>query len=270
MDEAQIAISRDSPVPLHAQFREHLLGQIERGELRPGEQLVREHDLAAAWGVSLAPVRQAMLDLVNEGYLVRVRGRGTFVSGAPRVESRIATFGGFSESIRGQGLDLDMRILRFEVAEAPTEVRTALKSRAARQLVIERLAVAASEPIALLVAWLPAARFQGLTKELLGGGSLYQTLRDGWDTVGVSASSVVEVVRCNHEQARWLGVRRATPALRVVGVTYDRDESPIEHSDVLYRADRFRFSLEHTRQGTASGTALPARKKEAARSKSSR
>ena len=248
MPEAHVAINRESSEPLHAQFREHLRGQIERGELRPGEQLVRERDLAAAWGVSLAPVRQAMHDLVNEGYLVRVSGRGTFVNRPARIDHEIGTFGGLSATIQAQGLDSEMRILRFEITEAPSEIRDALKSRAARQLVIERLALAAEDPVALLVSWLPASRFRGLTQELLAGGSLYQVLREGWDTVGARATSAAEVVRCSADQARLLGVKRATPALRIVGVSFDGNDSPIEYSDALYRADRFRFLLEQTRQ----------------------
>jgi GntR family transcriptional regulator len=245
----QPAITRDSALPLHVQFRDHLLGQIERGELRPGEQLVTERELAAEWGVSLAPVRQAMLDLVKEGYLHRVRGRGTFVSGATKVEQKIALLDSFSESMRAQGLEPDLRILRLELAPAPAGIRRDLKVRATRQILLERLALVENDPVAVLTSWLPAPRFAGLTNEALDGGSLYGLLGRKWGVAVTRATSVIDVVRCNADQAQLLGVERAAPALRVVGVTFDQDDKPIEHSDVLYRADRFRFALESMRQG---------------------
>jgi GntR family transcriptional regulator len=243
------AITRDLALPLHVQFRDLLLGQIERGELRPGEQLVTERELAAHWGVSLAPVRQAMLDLVKEGYLYRVRGRGTFVSPVTKVEQKIALLDSFSESMRAQGLEPDLRILRFQLAAAPAGIRRQLNVGSARQVFLERLALIDAEPVAFLTSWLPAARFPGIVDEDLDGGSLYALLREKWDVGVTRASSVIEVVRCNAEQAEALGVERATPGLRVVGVTFDQEDEPIEHSDVLYRADRFRFALESVRRG---------------------
>ena len=78
-NDMQLQINRDSPVPLHHQVRNYLLGSIERGELLPGQQLLQEKEYASRFGISLAPVRQAILDLVKEGYLYRVPGKGTFV-----------------------------------------------------------------------------------------------------------------------------------------------------------------------------------------------
>src|SRR6266481_5894736 len=69
-------LNRESPIPLHHQVRNYLLGCIERGELLPGQTLLQEREYAARFGISLAPVRQAILDLVKEGYLYRVPGRG--------------------------------------------------------------------------------------------------------------------------------------------------------------------------------------------------
>ena len=77
---------RDSPVPLHSQLRHVLVAMIEEGELGDGVALPPERDLAAQFGVSLAPVRQAILDLVKEGVLYRVRGKGTFVREPSLVE----------------------------------------------------------------------------------------------------------------------------------------------------------------------------------------
>ena len=38
-------INRDSPIPLHHQVRNYLLGCIERGELPPGKKLLQEREL---------------------------------------------------------------------------------------------------------------------------------------------------------------------------------------------------------------------------------
>jgi GntR family transcriptional regulator len=239
-------IHRESPIPLHVQCREQLLGQIESGELRPGQIVLRERELAERWGVSLAPVRQAILELVRQGYLYRVRGRGTFVR-AGKVEEKIAILGSFTESMRAKGLDAHVRVLRQERIPAIDEVAHALRTRDAELIAIERLAVVDSEPGAVLTAYLPAEAFPGLAELDLEGRSLYETLRDRYQTIPQRAESVIEVIRCGAEQAALLGVEQGMPALQVQGTTFDQRRRPIEFSRVIYRSDRFRFRLDSHR-----------------------
>src|SRR2546422_7551638 len=94
-------ISRTSAIPIHTQFRAHLLRRIESGELRQGQKLPSERQYADQLGVSLAPVRQAILDLVKEGYLHRTRGRGIFVHEA-KVDEKIAILSSFTQSMRAK------------------------------------------------------------------------------------------------------------------------------------------------------------------------
>src|SRR5260370_7836219 len=100
--ELSLSISRGSPVPLHHQLRQLLQDQIERGRLRPGQQLPHERQYAEHLGISLAPVRQALLDLVRLGYLLRVRGKGTFVP-AHKVTANITLPATFPPSLPTHG-----------------------------------------------------------------------------------------------------------------------------------------------------------------------
>src|SRR5215468_5925179 len=103
LNELSLSISRVSPVPLHHQLRQMLQDQIERGSLRPGQQIPHERQYAEHLGISLAPVRQALLDLVRQGYLHRVRGKGTFVRDDKVIE-KVSLLGSFTDSLRSQGL----------------------------------------------------------------------------------------------------------------------------------------------------------------------
>src|SRR5258708_12528263 len=103
LSELSVAISRGSPVPLHHQLRQLLQDQIDRGSLRPGQQLPHERQYAEHLGISLAPVRQALLDLVRLGYLIRVRGKGTFARANKAIE-KISLLGTFPDSLPSQAL----------------------------------------------------------------------------------------------------------------------------------------------------------------------
>lgn len=240
-------IHRDSPLPLHHQVRAYFLGCIERGELQPGQQLLQEREYAARFGISLAPVRQAILDLVKEGYLYRVRGRGTFVREA-KVEEKINILSSFTESLRAKGLNAEMRMIGGGIVSAPEGMRKFLAQPDERVLSIRRVALVEGEGIALLSAYLPAALVPGLETVNLEGRSLYQTLEERYGIVLARAETAIEVVRCRAEEAALLGIPQGTPLMLAEGATYDVSDRFIEFSRVLYRADRFRFTLESFRR----------------------
>lgn len=75
-----MTINRDSNMPLYMQFKSIVIEMLRKGELKPGDLMKTEMELCDEYGISRYPVRQAMEELVAEGYLVRVRGKGTFVS----------------------------------------------------------------------------------------------------------------------------------------------------------------------------------------------
>jgi GntR family transcriptional regulator len=238
----QAVITRASAVPLHIQFRAHLLELIDRGLLRQGQKLPSEREYADLMGVSLAPVRQAILDLVKEGYLTRTRGRGTFVHEA-KVEEKIAILSSFTQSMRAKGLDPDIRVRHQGLVAAPGVVSAALRTRERKLLLIQRLASVDGQPAAILDAYLSPLAFPKLLRADLNGGSLYRTLEDLYGVVPTRATSTIEVIRCQGE-AKLLGVVPGTPALQVEGITFDAQDRPVEFSRVTYRADRFRFTIE--------------------------
>jgi DNA-binding GntR family transcriptional regulator len=242
----RLPMARASALPLHAQCRERLHELIESGELAPGVRLPPERELAAGWGVSLAPVRQAILDLVSDGYLYRVRGSGTYVR-AGKVEEKLSILHSFTETLQGTGMEAEVRLLDCSRVPAPAVVQRALGVRARKVLLVERVGMLEREPVAHLAAYLAPRVASGLTARKLEGHSLYELLAHQ-GTLTQRADSMIEVIRCSPAQAGLLGLERGAPALQVEGTTYDQHDRPIEYTRVVYRADRFRFSLESHRQ----------------------
>ena len=73
-------IDPKSPIPLYYQLKQLFQEKIHQGELKPGDRIPTEYELIERFGISRTPVRQALMELVHEGLLVRTPGRGTFVA----------------------------------------------------------------------------------------------------------------------------------------------------------------------------------------------
>ena len=246
-NDMQLQINRDSPVPLHHQVRNYLLGSIERGELLPGQQLLQEKEYASRFGISLAPVRQAILDLVKEGYLYRVPGKGTFVR-EQKVEEKISILSSFSESMRAKGLSATLRVVELRVGKIPPALKSVLGQGDQQYVYLQRVALSQGEAIALLSSYIPAWLVPGIETIDFQGRSLYKTLEERYDIVLARAENTIEVVRCRAAQAAVLGISPGTPMLQVEGKTYDVTDQFVEFAQVLYRADRFRFTIESFRR----------------------
>jgi GntR family transcriptional regulator len=236
-------IVRDSPIPLHFQLRSVLIAMIERGEIEPGELLPSERELAAQLGISLAPVRQAILDLAKEGVLYRVRGKGTFLRDRSLLEYD-AILSSFSESMRAKGLPVEMRLLSEGEVAADHEVAEALQTRERKVGQLERLAIVDGEPVALLTSRFSRRRFPALGAKLAGRPSLSRVLDSEFGVIPVRADTTIEVGRCTTAQSDLLAVSAGSSVLIASGTTYDSADEPIEYFHVVYRPDKIRLRLE--------------------------
>jgi GntR family transcriptional regulator len=237
-----IAVGRGAGIPLHTQIAQVVMALIDGGELATGERLPPERELAELFGVSIAPVRQSILELVNKGLLVRGRGRGTFVRGSS-LDEKISILHSFTESIRDQGVPVDTRVTRQERVLAPKEVARALGTRERTVLLLERVAILGREPVALLQAYLSLRAYPKLLEASFVHASLYETLREQYGVVVTRAASVIELARARGDEAERLGTSTGEAVLRVEGTAF-ADDIPVEYFRIVHRGDRVRFHVE--------------------------
>lgn len=251
------AISRASAVPLHLQIRRSLEEEIASGRLGPGSRLPTEEEYARQFGVSIAPVRQALLDLAAAGLVSRQKGRGTFVR-EQRIEEEIDLLTSFTDSLRRRGVPMRMQVLELGSRPADATVAGALGLRVGTRVVhLRRLAWVAEEPAAILDAWLPATPFGRLADfdDFDSGRSLYATLESEFGVRLGLARSRIEVGRTSEDEAGLLRLGEGSTLVRVASVTQDNVGRIVEAAWVLYRADRFVFTMTSLR-GTDGGMAL--------------
>ena len=95
-------IDKNSPIPVYYQLKEMIKEKIADGTWQVGQCIASERELTEAYGVSRMTVRQALGELVQEGLLVREKGKGTFVC-EPKVKQEDMM--SFSEIIKKENVD---------------------------------------------------------------------------------------------------------------------------------------------------------------------
>ena len=123
--DLSFTLRSDSPLPLYYQLEQALRSMIASGSWSPGSLICSERELMQAAGVSRATVRQAIGNLMREGLLERVHGRGTFVA-RPKLEQEMRSVYSFAEQMGAQGLQLEDQLLQRHRVPASTELAALL------------------------------------------------------------------------------------------------------------------------------------------------
>src|SRR3954471_19253932 len=149
-------------VTKQSQTKGQVLDLIER--LDVGEAIPSERQLSADLGVSRLTVRAALDDLVREGYLVRRRGSGTFVS-QPKIAQEL-TMTSFSEEMRRRGMRPGSRTLSLATTTAGARLGRSLKvSPSERIVVAKRLRLADDSAMAIETLHVRESLVPGLTPQ---------------------------------------------------------------------------------------------------------
>src|SRR4029078_11415492 len=137
---------RTARVPKYYRLKKHLLDMTET--LPPGTSVPPERTLAAEFDTSRTTVRQALQELVVEGRLERIQGKGTFVA-KPKV-SQALQLTSYTEDMRAQGLEPPSQLLDIGYLTPDDRLAELLDITAGgRVLRIERLRMANTEPMAI-------------------------------------------------------------------------------------------------------------------------
>jgi GntR family transcriptional regulator len=237
-------MATSSATPLYHQIKEDLLESIKGGRLTPGDRVESEPELMDRYGVSRATVRQALGQLVAEGYLVIRRGLGTYVA-EPKIRQGLLGMYSFSREIERLGMRPGTHVQALGVEPAGPSVAAALGIPAGDPVVaLRRLRSADDEPMMLETSWLPVRRFPGLVDRDLEHARLYDVLADEYGVRPSRAREEFEPVLLSSDDARLLGKHTGDPALLLERVAFDAEGRPIEFCRSVVRGDRCRYFVE--------------------------
>ena len=136
-------------------------------------------------------MRQALAELVVEGRLLRMQGKGTFVA-MPKV-AQMLELSSYTEGMRAQGLNPQTVVLDTGYIAADDELAGLLGIRAgSRVLRIHRLRLADGEPMSVDASHLSAQRFPGLRRSLERHPSLYEALATDYGVEIAEAQETIE------------------------------------------------------------------------------
>ncbi|AOT70327.1 GntR family transcriptional regulator [Geosporobacter ferrireducens] len=238
-----IAINKNIPIPLYYRVKEDIINKIKDGTYKVEEKVPSENELQKIHNVSSITVRKALTDLVNEGYLYRIQGKGTFVA-KPKI-NRMLNLMSFTDELKEKGIEAETRVIEIKAIldETIAEKLNINKDNGITR--IKRLRLVDGVPIALQTSHIPSNFLSieeaGLIEDI---GSLYKIL----ETKGITPHSAKEIYNISilEEKAMYtlFGQKKGTPVFDVKRITYNSSGVPFEYAESILRWDRYSIEVE--------------------------
>jgi GntR family transcriptional regulator len=232
-------------MPAYQRIQSAIRKRIDAGQLRPGDAVASERDLAKLHQVSLMTARHALASLEREGIVERRRGFGTFVA-APKIHfNKLMSY---TEQMAGRSLTASSRVLFAKIIDNEPEAAARLSLPPTSSVIkLERLRHAAGEPFALETCHLSAAEFLGLLDAPLGRESLFGILERNYKVELGYADEEVDATAADLRIADLLAVPRRDPLLRIRQVIYSTKGKAIMYVLGFYRSDRHNLVIRRFR-----------------------
>ncbi|MBR7741821.1 GntR family transcriptional regulator [Phycicoccus sp. BSK3Z-2] len=239
------ALERDSAVPLYQQLEEILVGKISAGVWAPGQRIPSENELNRTYGLSRMTVRGVLSKLTADGLLVRVPGKGTFVS-STKISAVSPAYKGIREQLEAQGYDTSTELLYLEMTDPSPRVREKLRLGAVDKVyAIVRLRKANGEPLSLHRSFIPAALAPALETHDVVGEQLCVVLEGHYGLPMKTVEESLEAVAVDTTEAKQLGLRRGDPALLLTDIISDRRGLAFEYSSIVFRGDTMQLKFDY-------------------------
>lgn len=241
-------INKQSHIPIYYQLEEEIKSMIHTKQLKAGDLLPSEREYAEKYAISRMTVRQAINNLVKEGLVYRVKGKGTFVADK-KFEQDLSGLTSFSEDMRNRGLSPSNRLISFDFIEADEQLASTL-SISPTDLVckIKRVRLANNEPVALETIYTPRTIVGEMNYQEFSH-SFYDFLEKKLHFKIGFGYQTIEASLASEEEEKYLNIKKNSPVLVMERTTFlhNEEQTPIEFVTSTYRADKYKFKMKMKR-----------------------
>ncbi|MED1469049.1 GntR family transcriptional regulator [Bacillus salipaludis] len=237
-------LKQDNKIPLYVQLKESIRGSILNGQLKYGDQIPTELELSEEYKISRITVRKAILELVEEGYLVKKQGKGTFVN-KQKIERKIEHFLSFSDACKANGLKASSKVIKKEIIQPSIKDKERLQLEDDDAvLLIQRVRYADESAIMLENNYFSYKTFHSLLNEDLNG-SVYKILEEKLNIKpSHSGELTLEIVRANEEEVNLLNTATGEPLFYMECTVFDQNERPVHVGKQYIMGDSYKFNLK--------------------------
>ena len=230
-------------IPLYCRLADTIEDKISEGVWKKGDMIPSERELCKIYSMSRITVRNAIDELVRQGKLSKVQGKGTFVVGSSIVQN-LGNVYSFSKEMEKQGKISTTILVEREIIEADEKLALQLGlDKGDKVIYIERLRCAENQPLMIERSYFRHEGFEFLLDVDLNHKSLYKALEEDY---GVKINKAIETFQAcvlNEVECEKLNCPKFQYGLLVKRTSYSNDRL-VCFSKIVSKGDTFKFTVK--------------------------
>lgn len=233
----------DVVIPLYMKIYEKIQQKIVDSTYPTGGLLPSESELQEIFNVSRITVRRALSDLEHDGYIKRIKGKGTIVLPKKKY-SDLYQLSGFTEDAVNSGDDPSSIILKCEVQQASVSVAMFLQIEPNEDVYyLKRLKLLNGRISGIFETYISQRfNFKIDVNKFNDKTSLYDFYEENGVYLGY-ASETIEAIMATPTLKRDMYLDKDEPIFYRERITYDISNNPIEYSKNYYKANGYKYAV---------------------------
>jgi len=234
----------------YRQVEDYLKNEILSGHLKINDQIMTEEQLCAKFGFSRMTISKALLNLVNDGFIVRTPGKGSFVTNH-HVTKPLESGTSFTEDMRRIGMKAGSQLLDYKIIHGRDNRSVAAKLDLGDNDITHyfiRLRTGDGKPIAISYTYISAKVIPAIDVNSLTG-SFYAYIRTIGIRMGAATRYEFNAIKASPEQKKQLRLTDE-PILSCRHITYatiDGVDVPFEYIDTCYNGMLYTYQINGLR-----------------------
>ncbi len=227
---------------LYRKLQENIKSQIIAGIYKVGALLPSESDMQQIHSVTRSTVRQALSELVKEGYIQKKKGKGSIVVKRMRRTLGVLSVKEFSEIVSENKLTVSTIMIKkphITRWEDPFCFPIDDLEMKAGCIYLKRLRCVEAEPVMLETTFIPNMNLPGFCSKPFVKGSLFETLSINYSIEINKVEQDLRAVLADKEVAAHLKVKAGSPLLQIFLKFYTNREYMSVYSSLLCNTTRY-------------------------------
>ncbi|MBO1512697.1 trehalose operon repressor [Metabacillus bambusae] len=222
--------------------------KINSGEIKAGEALPSEHDLAETYDTSRETIRKALNLLSQNGFIQKIRGKGSIVIDVQKMSFPISGLVSFKEVSKNLNMDPITTVHDFGLVKPDPFIKQQLNASSKDEIwKVFRSRTIGGEHIILDKDYFLKKYVPTLTKQICED-SIYEYLEKELQLNISFAKKEIVVEDCTEEDRQYLDLEGFSHIVVVKNYVYLDNASLFQYTESRHRLDKFRF-VDFARRG---------------------
>lgn len=241
-------LDRNSSTPLYIQLKNIIRTKISSEEWMPDSSIPSENELCNIYGISRMTARSVITQLVTEGLLYRIPGKGTYVSDS-KLEITALSYTGLRSQLEAQGKNVSTQLLSIEQVPCDSYVSKKLNISLGEKIYkIKRVRYVDNTPVCYYKTFVPAVLCPDLESKDLENEQLCKILGTYYALNRSKIDESLESYIADIPKAEILNIPPGFPLLLLQDKISTSSDVVFEYTRVYFRGDKIKLRFRYDEQ----------------------